>query len=492
MKRIVLTAVAVCMAFVLAAQESSRKVTLTLDEAIKIALDENPTIKIADMEVERQDYARRETVGNLLPSLSASGDYSYSIVKQKMSKSGLSFGADNTITVGATLAVPLFVPAVYAALQLNEAQMADAVESARSSRLSMVNEVRKAYYNILLLNESLDVLHESEALMEETVANAKNMYEAQLGSEYDYLTALSNLSSIKPNIIQTQGSIEVAYLYMHMLLSMPNDVEIELVGSLDDYSDEIVNSSAVYSTDISGNTTLRSLEIQERMLEAQLRAANAQRIPTISAFGTISFYGNDMPEIDFGDMGFGDMFGGVSLEDYPNLVNAVTAALGPSGMSDLNRLLSSISESGYSTGSSNSFWWQHPARVGVSISIPIFSGNKINSQVKQARIAIEQLRMQREYQEEATGMEVRTAISNLITARSSMEANQTAMAQARKAFDISNVRYRGGMGTILELNTSQFQFTQAQLNYTQAVYDYLAAQADYEQIVGLDYEVDGE
>ena len=141
MKRIVLTAVAVCMAFVLAAQESSRKVTLTLDEAIKIALDENPTIKIADMEVERQDYARRETVGNLLPSLSASGDYSYSIVKQKMSKSGLSFGADNTITVGATLAVPLFVPAVYAALQLNEAQMADAVESARSSRLSMVNGI---------------------------------------------------------------------------------------------------------------------------------------------------------------------------------------------------------------------------------------------------------------------------------------------------------------------------------------------------------------
>ena len=95
-------------------------------------------------------------------------------------------------------------------------------------------------------------------------------------------------------------------------------------------------------------------------------------------------------------------------------------------------------------------------------------------------------------EEEVTGMEVRTAISNLITAGSSMEANQTAMAQARKAFDISNVRYRGGMGTILELNTSQFQFTQAQLNYTQAVYDYLAAQADYEQIVGLDYEVDGE
>ena len=449
MKRVFLAALASCAAAVLGAQEPTQPqtITLTLDQAIEIALNENPTIRIADMEIERQDYVRKETVGNLLPSLSGSGQYSYAIIKQKMSKSGLSFGADNTVTVAANLNVPLFVPSVYASLKLNDAQIAEAVESARSSRVNMVNEVRKAYYNMLLLQESLDVLRESEKIMQETVDNTRMMYEAELGSEYDYITAQSNLSAIMPNIIQTEGSIEVADLYMHMLLSLPNDVEITFVGDLDYYSEDIVNSTGYYSTDVSNNSDLKLLDIQERMLEAQLKMTNAQRIPTVSAFGSLSLYGNDMPEINFGDLGGGSQV----------------------------------------AGSSKQFWWQYPASVGVSISIPIFSGNKINNQAKQAKIAIDQLKMQREYMEESTGMQVRTAISNLVTARSKMKANETAMAQARKAYDIMNARYTGGAGTILELNSSQLQLTQAQLNYSQAIYDYLAAEADYEKIIGLDY-----
>ena len=127
----------------------------------------------------------------------------------------------------------------------------------------------------------------------------------------------------------------------------------------------------------------------------------------------------------------------------------------------------------------------------MSISIPIFSGTRVNQQARQTRIAIEQLQLQREYQEESLGMQVRSSISNLMTARSKMAASETSVAQAQKAYDITDARYGGGMGTILELNSAQLQLTQARLNYTQAVYDYLAAQADYEQIVGMDYEVAG-
>ncbi len=63
------------------------------------------------------------------------------------------------------------------------------------------------------------------------------------------------------------------------------------------------------------------------------------------------------------------------------------------------------------------------------------------------------------------------------------------MTQALKAYDIMDARYTGGAGTILELNSAQLQLTQAQLNYRQAVYDYLAAEADYEKIIGRDYDV---
>ena len=58
------------------------------------------------------------------------------------------------------------------------------------------------------------------------------------------------------------------------------------------------------------------------------------------------------------------------------------------------------------------------------------------------------------------------------------------VAQARKAYSISDTRYRAGAGTILELNSAQLAQTQAELNFSQAIFDYLTAKAEYDRIVG--------
>lgn len=434
---------------------ASRVLNLDLDQAIEIALSDNPTIQVADMEIQRQEYVRRETVGNLIPSLSATGQYTFAVKKQEIAK-GLSFGADNTVNAGASLSVPIFVPAVYATLKLNDAQIANAVEAARASKIEMVNQVKKAYYQILLLDESLAVLQESERLMQQTVDNTRVMYESELSSEYDLLTAEVNLNNLKPTILQTRNGIETYKMMMRMLLSLPQDVDIVLDGLLSDYSDDILAAGAAYSTDISDNTDLRTLDIQAEMLRQQLRIVNAQRIPTIAAFGQATLYGNDMEKLDFGGM----MGGGSG---------------NPGG-----------SGSTASKGS-NPFYWQYPINVGVSISIPIFNGGRINSQARQAQIAIEQLSRQREYLEESKNVEVQTAINNLLTAREQMTANDKVVQQASKAYEITEVRYNAGASTILELSSAQNTLTQARLNYSQAIYDYLAAEADYEKLIGRDF-----
>ncbi len=425
---------------------ASRVLNLDLEQAIEIALSDNPTVQVADMEIQRQEYVRRETVGNLIPSLSATGQYTFAVKKQEIAK-GLSLGADNTVNAGASLSVPIFVPAVYATLKLNDAQIANAVEAARASKIEMVNQVKKAYYQILLLDESLAVLQESERLMQQTVDNTRVMYESELSSEYDLLTAEVNLNNLKPTILQTRNGIETYKMMMRMLLSLPQDVDIVLDGLLSDYSDDILAAEAAYSTDISDNTDLRTLDIQAEMLRQQLRIVNAQRIPTIAAFGQATLYGNDMEKLDFGGM----MGGG----------SGSTASKG-----------------------SNPFYWQYPINVGVSISIPIFNGGRINSQARQAQIAIEQLSRQREYLEESKNVEVQTAINNLLTAREQMTANDKVVQQASKAYEITEVRYNAGASTILELSSAQNTLTQARLNYSQAIYDYLAAEADYEKLIG--------
>lgn len=423
-----------------------RKIRIDLDTALEIALSENSTIKIADMEIERKDYVRQETASNLYPSLSVSGQYSYAVKQQKTSKdSDFSMGADNTITATAQLNVPLFVPSVYPTLKLNKMDILVAVESARSSRQSLVNEVKKAYYNLLLAEQSLSVLLASQATIQETVDNTRLLYDNELESEYSLLTAEVQLSNLKPSIVQARSSIDVATLYMKMLLELPEDVELEVAGDLDDFAAEMQNVPLAFTTDVSENTNLKLLDLQADMLRQQVKIINAGRLPTVSAFGTLTAYGND------------------------------------------NNLDFSALVTGGSMTNSGGIWWQWPASVGVNISIPVFNGFAKNKQVKQTKNSLAQLELQRSYTERQLYVQAETSVSNMITARESMAANEKTMQQAEKAYDITKSRYTAGLGTILELNSAELSLTQSRLSYSQSIYNYLAAYADYELSIGIDY-----
>lgn len=424
---------------------------LSLDEAIDLALSENPTVKVADLEIERYDYVRKETLGNLYPSLSVSGTYTRAIIKSEISK-GLSFGADNTIAASADIALPLIVPSVWRTARLNQIEMQNAVESARASRIDLVNSVKKGYYNILLAQQSLAVLKASEANVQQTVDDTRLQYEHGLASEYDLITAEVQLSNLQPSIIQTTNSIDVAKRLLKMYMSLPDNVDIELEGSLDDFRDAVLSGNDGLSTDVSQNSDLRQLDIQADMLEQQLKVAQTSRMPTLSAFGSVSISGNDMERLNFGAM---------------------------TGGSD-----GSTSMPGTTESVKNSFYWQHPISAGIQLSIPIFSGFRNTNKLKQLRNSMAQLDLQRIYLQQSTEVEVRSSINDLLTARETMFANEKTVQQAQKAYDISNTRYKAGAGTILELNTSELALTQARLNYSQAIYDYLSAKADYDRIVG--------
>ena len=433
---------------------------LTLQEAIDLALSENPTIKVADLEVERYDYVRKETLGNLYPSLSASGTYTYAVVKSEISK-GLSFGADNTIAASAEVGLPLIMPSVWSSIKLTKIQMENAVEQARASRIDMVNAVKKAYYNILLAEQSLAVLRSSEATVSKTVEDTRVQYEHGLASEYNLLTAEVQLSNLQPSIIQTANSIDVAKRLLKMYLSLPENIDIALVGSLDDFRDAILNGGEELSTDISENSTLKQLDIQSELLQQNLKLTQTSRMPTLVAFGQFAYSGNDMERLNLGAMMGGGAAGG--------------ATGGATGTTP---------DAGTAEAVKKSFYWQHPISVGLSLSVPIFSGFKNTNKVKQVRNQIRQLEIQREYLVKSTDVQVRSAINNLLTAREKMFANEKTVAQAQKAYDISNARYKAGAGTILELNSAELSLTQSKLNYSQAIYDYISAKADYDQIVG--------
>ena len=431
------------------AQQTGEVLTLSINEAIELALSDNPTVKVANLEIERYDYVRKQTISSLYPSVDVSGQYSLAIRRQEMTQ-GFSFGGKNTFNVGGSVALPLFVPAIYEQLKMTRTQMESAVESARATRIDMVASVRSAYYNVLLAEQSLSVLKEAIATTEKVVANTKSLYENGLASEYDYLTAEVQLSNLKPQVLQTENAIGLTKLQLKMYLSIPEGVDIAVVGTLDDFRDQVLLNED-YSYDIEDNTTVRSLDIQAKMLKHQERLIQSSRMPSIAAFGQISYIGQERVDIS------GLMGGGMPRA---------------------------------TAGEQSKFWWQAPISVGAQISIPIFAGFKKTNQLREVRNQMSQLNIQREYAEQGIRLQIEQAINTLLTARETMLSNELTVQQAEKAYNISLTRYNAGAGTILELNSSQLSLTQAQLSYSQSIYDYLSAYASYEKALGKEYSVE--
>ena len=434
-----------CLGIVFVAS-AQQKLELTLDEAVGIALNDNPTIKVANLEIERYDYVRKQALSSLMPQVDASAQYALALRRQEMAQ-GLSFGGKNTFNVAGNVSLPLFVPSVYRQLKMTRTQMEMAVESARANRIDLIAAVRASYYSILLAEQSLAVLEEAALTTDRVVKNTKDLYDNGLAAEYDYITAKVQRSNLDPQILQLKNGVEMAKLQLKMYLSIPEEVEIEVIGSLDNFKDMVLLGTD-YEADIADNTTIKTLDLQLELLDHQEKLIQTTRMPTVAAFGQISLIGQER--------------------------------------SDLGGLLGGMGGGTTTTTELSKFWWQYPISIGAQINIPIFAGLKKTNQLREVRNQREQLRLQRSYAEEGVRLQVQQSINTLLTARSMMLSNGETVLQAEKAYEISLTRYEAGAGTILELNSAQLSLTQAQLSYSQSIYDYLAAYAEYEKALGKD------
>ncbi|MBO5873625.1 MAG: TolC family protein, partial [Rikenellaceae bacterium] len=140
-------------------KETSETLVLTLEQALEIALSENPTVKIADKTVEVKRYAKKGTYSALWPEISASATYQRYIKKQTMHFAGQSMevGTKNNISAGFAAQLPLVNAQLWKSLKVSAMDVELAVEQARSSRIDMIEQVSKAYYQVLLAKDSYRV-----------------------------------------------------------------------------------------------------------------------------------------------------------------------------------------------------------------------------------------------------------------------------------------------------------------------------------------------
>ena len=415
---------------------------LTLNQAIDIALSDNPTVRIAEQQIELKKISDTEMWQNLLPSADFSGNVNYTVKAAVMKLNDMEFkmGQDNTSTWNGQFSVslPVFAPTVYATMNLTETDIEQAVEQSRSSRLDLINQVTRAYYQLILAQDSYDVLEKSFLQSEKNFEVVNSMFQLGLVSEYDKISAEVQMRSLKPSVISTKNGVNLAKLQLKVLMGVTVDVEIGITDCLNNYENEIypeVLFADNYS--LENNTTIRQLMINEKMLNQSLHVQKMSFMPTLALVGSYSFqslYNDNLKVFDYS--------------------------------------------------------WVQSSLVALSLSVPLFRAGNF-TKLRSSKIQISQLRENRLYTERQLDMQARSFINNMKASSEQMASNREAIAQAQKGREIAEKRYEVGKGTILELNISEVSLTQAKLIYSQSIYDYLVAKSDLDKVLGKEYEILG-
>ena len=137
--------------------------------------------------------------------------------------------------------------------------------------------------------------------------------------------------------------------------------------------------------------------------------------------------------------------------------------------------------------------WSPYSFVGISLSVPIFSGGQRLNAVRQARVQAQELDVQRVNTERQLKIAIRQYLNQMETAMKSFSSARTAAETAQKAYDIAAKSYDVGRSTLTDLNDAQYALTQSQLGVCQAIYSFVVAKASLENTLGADFiDADGQ
>lgn len=483
-KLIIVSAFAVFLSTSLFSQEPGTGTTvLSLEDALKIALSENVSVKVADREITRSEYARRGTYASLFPQIDASGAFQRTIKKQVMymdgggfnmgsmiaesllpflmplyaqhpglpfpqpsqggeeegsesssgGNEGISVGRTNTWSAGVSASMPIINFQLWENVKLAGQNVELAVEQARSSRLDMVSQVKQAFYGVLLAKQVRDVYNQVYENAADNFRVVEMRYNAQKASELEYTRSKATLEGTLPNLFNSEASVDIALWSLKAVMGLDLDEDIDVAGALDDYEQEMFPSSDAMEYSLENNTTVRQLALQAEQLASAVRLQQAAYLPSLSLAFT---YNMSAMANDF------------QFSEYR---------------------------------------WSPYSYLGLSLQIPIFSGGRRLNQVKQARVQLDELQIQRQDTERRLRIALRQTLATMETGVKNYYAAKVACETAAKAYGIARKSFEVGRSTQTDLNDAQLALTQSQLNISQCIYNVLVAKTGLEQMIGEDF-----
>ncbi|AQX52234.1 TolC family protein [Elizabethkingia anophelis] len=424
----------------------AQKKELSIQEALTMARQGNKTLQIQILEEKRATEQIRESKGRLLPDISAGVVYSYYFDRQNIFLPGSFAGTNKAVqevAVGGRNAfngfVSLYQPVMDLGLhrlteasRINEKIQTEKTEDLKS-RIALGVSTR--YLGILMMKRQLTLLEQSYERNLRALKDSRALLAQGKGLKADTLRSYIAVENIRSSVSYLKNNIEVSGMELKRLIGLEDTRELELTDQLEseiktDRTDFLNVSEALEIAEINRN----DLSVQELIIAMQqqkLYTIKAELLPKIALIG-----------------------------QYQIQAQADNLKF-------------------------NNYAWPRTSFLGLQISVPIFNGGQSKSRINQARILTQQEQVRLNDLKD----EIKTTLASIISkwkeATSQLEIQVTTVQSAELNHQMTEDRFKNGLGSRLELTDAELALTQAKINYLQAVYNLRILHTELQHALGV-------
>lgn len=440
-----------------AQSSDATQLSLTIDGAVRMAVQHNPELQSARLEVKRSDARVMEAWGYTMPSVDISGTFNHVVTKPKsyfpdaiyyplvklmdstakvpkptgqLIELPFSMSPSNSANAALNVRQILFNGSVFIGVGAANVYSKLARDIYMQKKVETVAKVRKAYYAALLAHEALIMMQSNLKNAEDNFKNVQLMRSQGIVSEYDELRATVGMDNLRPAVIQSETNFNLAVDNLRNTMGVADSIKVVPSDNLVllDVDEGIL--SAANQTVLESNLNLNIIKHQIELNGASVNAERANFLPTIAAYGSYSY---------------------TAIKDDYRI-------------------------------STNDFY--KTSQVGLTFSLNLFQGLQTNFRIEQAQLEQQKTEEQKSSLERNLQMGIRSVIGNLRQARKRVDAQQKTVETAERGYKIVTARFLANAATQLDVNDGQLALSQAKVNRMQAIYDYLVAASELDSMLG--------
>jgi outer membrane protein len=436
---------------VLTSAQAQTSQKITLQEAIELALENNPALRQAENNMLLQDANVRSAQMDFLPNLNAGFNGQRRTGRQFVQET-LEFDDFTTNTIGGSINTNIVVfdgLRNINSLRASQTARLSAEELLERQRENVIFNTAVAYLNVILGEELLSITKENLESSRQQLEQIQAQVEVGMRPLVDLYNQEAIVARNEFEIIQQENSMNINKL---------NLIRIMAIDPLQEYEFEIpdVREESLVQQEfdlfelvehaMANRKDLRSTEIQITSASHNVRIARGAYLPTISLNASLS-------------SGYSDQFrefrsdGGVVTRETVGFFDQ---------FSDRNR----------------------SRQVGFNVQIPIFNRYNTTRQVQQSQIQYKNAVIELETKRLEVFQEVRQAYNDYLAASKQLETTERSLIAATKAFETEQERFRVGASTLIELTRAQAEFVSASSNRVQSVYRFVFQEKLLEYYLG--------